>query len=339
MCGLFGWVLSDEAVQECDLHALATILAYNANNRGDESWGVVKVVPGVTPVVTKDIGSIRVSCRVKDILAPIVIGHTRKATTGKVSQENAHPFAHGSILGAHNGFIWDHEGLNKEHNREFQVDSQHLIAHIAEGKPITELGGSGTVSYINIEHPEVVHLGRGQGSDLVVFGIGKPEKPRGIVWASIHHWLKDALSMAGFKETFEFNTHLQELYKIERYDLFKAGDFPLGPSRSRMTQITRNDGMGTGNRLYPTYPGYRGRTLFDDKSYDKDKQTSQSVREMVCLSKSEVDDLPEHLKKKIKKSVAWRKGKQRRLLKQLGDVMHVKIGERWLTTMRQMLGG
>ncbi len=119
MCGLFGWVLSDEAVQECDLHAPATILAYNANNRGDESWGVVKVVPGVTPVVTKDIGSIRVSCRVKDILAPIVIGHTRKATTGKVSQENAHPFAHGSILGAHNGFIWDHEGLNKEHNREF----------------------------------------------------------------------------------------------------------------------------------------------------------------------------------------------------------------------------
>lgn len=330
-------MLSEEAVEKCDLHALATLLAFQANARGDESWGVLKITRDTTSQVLKDVGSIRRTCRIKDILAPTVVGHTRKATTGKVTQENAHPFTHGKIIGAHNGFIWDHEGLNKEHSRTFNVDSQHLIAHIAEEKPLDELGGNGTVSYINSDAPQVVYLGRGAGSDLAVYGIGTVAKPIGVVWASISFWVKDALDMAGLGENFTYTTYLQSLYKIENFELYEAGKFLLGPSRRRAQEITQHDvGAWSGYGVSPSY-GYRGRTLFDSKEYDKTHQSTPKT-ELTSLSKRDVDELPENLKKKIKKSVTWRLGKQRKLLRQLGVVMHATIGERWLPIMRRMLG-
>lgn len=335
MCGLFGWSLSEEAAAKCDLHALATLLAFQANARGDESWGVLKITPDATTQVLKDVGSIRRTCKIKNILAPTVVGHTRKATTGKVTQENAHPFTHGKIIGAHNGFIWDHEALNKEHNRQFNVDSQHLIAHIAEDKPVDELGGNGTVSYIHTDNPCVVYLGRGAGSDLAVYGIGTVEKPIGVVWASIGFWVKDALDMAGLEQHFTYTTHLQSLYKVEHYELYEAGKFLLGPSRKRVNEITHHDHQSSTWSGYPMH-GYRGRTLFDSKDYDKTNLTPKP--ELTALSKRDIDELPEQLKKKIKKSVSWRLGKQRKLLRQLGAVMHATIGERWLPLMRRMLG-
>lgn len=340
MCGLFGWSLSEEAVEKCDLHALATLLAFQANARGDESWGVLKITPDAATQVLKDVGSIRRTCKVKNILAPTVVGHTRKATTGKVTQENAHPFTHGKVIGAHNGFIWDHAELNKEHKRDFNVDSQHLIAHIAEEKPLDELGGNGTVSYINTDNPRVVYLGRGAGSDLAVYGIGTVKKPIGVVWASIGFWIKDALDMAGLEENFTYTTYLQSLYKIENFELYEAGKFPLGPSRRRTHEITQHDSAAwSGYPMQQPSYGYRGRTLFDSKDYDKTHQSTPLPKpEMTQLSKRDVDELPEHLKKKIKKSVTWRLGKQRKLLRQLGDAMHATIGERWLPLMRRMLG-
>ncbi len=353
ICGLFGWTLTEEAAKQGDLRVLATVLAYNAENRGNESWGVAKVPDGATVKVMKDVGSIRKTCRVRNILALEVIGHTRKATTGAISVPNAHPFEHGKIVGAHNGFIYDHKELNKEYNRNFEVDSQHLIAHISEGISLDSIGGMGTVTYINRDNPQVIFLGRGASSDLAVCYIGSANNPIGVVWGSMAHWVHDAIEMAGFPHHVLASTATRSLYKIDQYKVIEVGEFPLGPSRSRLTQMETGGRNGTGNTC--NYPHnqrqhdylYRGRTYFDNKDYSSEKSHTPQYSEysraqlpvLRSLGKSELDELPEHLKKKIQKSEYWRKGKQKKLLKRLGDVMHVRIGAEWLAIMRKMLMG
>ena len=300
MCGLFGWQLSPQALEAGDVHSLATILAMFSERRGDESWGVFMVGgKHETPTLLKNVGSIKKTCRVRDIIAPQVVGHTRKATTGKVTQQNAHPFIWNNLVGAHNGFVYGHEQLNTKYKRDFEVDSQHLIAHIAEGKDLTELSGSGTVSYVKLDKPSAIYLGRGSGSDLVVYGIGPRSKPIGIVWASIANWVDDALMMAGFHDIWTFNTGIQKLYRVEGYELFEEGEFPFGYSQNRVRTIYQNDSMETTHTGNPycgmANHGYRGRTLFDSREYGKEKGGARP--KMTQVSKSELEVLPEHLKK------------------------------------------
>ena len=118
------------------------------------------------------------------------IAHTRWATHGRPSEENAHPHQSGERLAVvHNGIIENHEGLRAELEGEgyvftSQTDTE-VIAHLLEREArhtdllsavqtITAgLDGAYALGVIHADEPDVV-IGTRKGSPLVV-GVGIEE--------------------------------------------------------------------------------------------------------------------------------------------------------------------
>lgn len=60
----------------------------------------------------------------------MLLGHNRWATAGKISDDNAHPFAHGDFVGVHNGTIRSQWRLKD--NKDFEVDSENIYYNMSQ---------------------------------------------------------------------------------------------------------------------------------------------------------------------------------------------------------------
>jgi hypothetical protein len=65
----------------------------------------------------------------------VFIGHNRAATKGKVTKENAHPFVHDGVVGAHNGTLTSVYKLEDGH--KFDVDSEAIFYNLSIDFPQT----------------------------------------------------------------------------------------------------------------------------------------------------------------------------------------------------------
>ncbi|MED5550690.1 MAG: glutamine--fructose-6-phosphate transaminase (isomerizing) [Pseudomonadota bacterium] len=131
------------------------------------------------------------------------IGHTRWATHGAPTEDNAHPHASGSVAIVHNGIIENHQELREALAAqgfafESQTDSEviaHLIAsHIRSGlgmgdafrRAIESLRGAYALAAIDAREPDAIWVARA-GSPLVI-GLGQGENYVG----------SDSLAVAGW---------------------------------------------------------------------------------------------------------------------------------------------
>lgn len=189
MCGIFGWDFP-QGVNERRLAVLATALSYLNDLRGGHSWGTYSLDDKNVYRGLGDISSVA-----HGLTSYVhMMAHTRMASTGRVVAANAHPFEIGTLIGAHNGCIANHTELNRKYRRNFEVDSQHIFAHLAEGKKLDELLGWGTIEWVDLRDPGSVLLCKlSAGGALAV---SRTAKVKGVVWSSTDEHLEKALESA-----------------------------------------------------------------------------------------------------------------------------------------------
>src|SRR3989344_3567998 len=146
MCGIFGYVGKNKESPEIVFEGLK-LLEY----RGYDSWGIAAKVTKSFPnkeseggskfAVEKHVGKIgdhAIKPRITTLESNLAIGHTRWATHGGVTVQNAHPqmdCAYG-IAVVHNGIVENFGELKKElvsegHKFVSQTDTE-VIAHLIE---------------------------------------------------------------------------------------------------------------------------------------------------------------------------------------------------------------
>lgn len=118
------------------------------------------------------------------------IGHTRWATHGKPSENNAHPHRAGRVVLVHNGIIENYlelKKLLKHGGKELKSETDteivcHLIQkHLNDGleffeafrKSLTELEGTYSLVVMDLETPDQLYFAK-KGSPLII-GVGKGE--------------------------------------------------------------------------------------------------------------------------------------------------------------------
>ena len=182
MCGIFGYVGHKTNASEIVLDGLK-ILEY----RGYDSWGIASLVDGKLDLI-KQTGKIPLS-PLKFAPSAIALGHTRWATHGGVSRQNAHPHLDctGSLAIIHNGIIENYDSLKKRllkdgHKFVSETDTEvaaHLIeSYISKGKDFREavrlsFGEFEGLNAIIVLNSRTKSLVAGKTGSPLVIGIGR----------------------------------------------------------------------------------------------------------------------------------------------------------------------
>lgn len=246
MCGIFGFSLKEGGGKGGPggrLGALVTSLAVLNDTRGGHSWGVHS--PGDDAPV-KGMGDLATAATLRKVLARgHVACHTRMASTGKVSLENAHPFTceggHlGKVVGMHNGCVSNHQELNSRYGRDCDVDSLHLFLHLAEGRPLDDVEAYGAVAY---------HVAGEAGTRLCKFNRGELAvaelKKGGVVWSSDEDHLRASLKASGLRYTM-YDLKERVVYLAEGGELYDTGErLQFAPYVSKYTWQGKYEDMGS----------------------------------------------------------------------------------------------
>jgi len=179
MCGIFGYIGKDTEAAETILSGLKTL-----EYRGYDSWGVaVGNERGIEH--EKHVGKIG-KARVKLATSNFGIGHTRWATHGGVTDENAHPHlsCDGSIALVHNGIVENFQEIKKSLKNKHKISSEtdtevivHLLEEELKSKDLLRAVGA-TFKKLNGLNAFAVLSGSGEiviakNGSPVVLGIGK----------------------------------------------------------------------------------------------------------------------------------------------------------------------
>jgi len=180
MCGIVGYTGTGKAI-DVVIKGLS-LLEY----RGYDSAGLATLQDGRLETV-KAVGRVadlQAKAATKSWTTNTAVGHTRWATHGRVTEENAHPHsdAKGLLAIVHNGIIENYEALRgelKAQGRTFRSETDtevaaNLIASCYQGdlvaaveQAIARIEGTFAFGVVSARHPDLI-VGARRGSPLAV---------------------------------------------------------------------------------------------------------------------------------------------------------------------------
>ena len=188
MCGIVGYVGNKQVVPVI-IDGLRKL-----EYRGYDSAGIAVVDEGVLEIRRAEgkLRNLEEAIRLKPLDGAYGIGHTRWATHGRPTEENAHPHRDGTgrIVVVHNGIIENYltlkERLRATDHRFLSETDTEVIAHLIEEhlkevdsfelavrRTIAELRGIFALAIISVDEPNTIIAAR-QGPPVVI-GLGDGE--------------------------------------------------------------------------------------------------------------------------------------------------------------------
>jgi glucosamine 6-phosphate synthetase-like amidotransferase/phosphosugar isomerase protein len=185
MCGIAGYSLSTKSSVDRTLAAQA--LLASIADRGADAAGYAYRTAG-DPSVHGHKQRSGATALIEQIAVPAdaveALVHVRDYTKGLPTiPANNHPIRHGSVVGIHNGIIFNDEDVLAENrirraHPEMTVDSEAIfaLAEASQGRAhvFEQLRGSMACAWLDERRPDVLFLTRGVGRPLWV-GVGKHE--------------------------------------------------------------------------------------------------------------------------------------------------------------------
>jgi glucosamine--fructose-6-phosphate aminotransferase (isomerizing) len=182
MCGIVGYVGRQDRAQDVILDGLRRL-----EYRGYDSAGIAVLDAGKVRVVRSVGKLVNLESALRDVplRGRLGIGHTRWATHGRPSEENAHPHRAGGVAIIHNGIVENYRALRAElleRGCVFVSDTDtEIIAHLIHeerkrGRPLLDavraavlaLEGSYAIAVVDETEPDRIIAAKEGGSPSIV---------------------------------------------------------------------------------------------------------------------------------------------------------------------------